>query len=80
MIRVYLTLGDHAYGYDMINIHYAYVGSNHAIQKSEKDITIIVPRASTDSTPANLGALTTSIKGYIDAIVNPIDPRYEPAS
>lgn len=79
-ITKYIVNPDHAYGYDMINIHYAYVGSNHAIQKSEKDITIIVPRASTDSTPANLGALTTSIKRYIDAIVNPIDPRYEPAT
>ena len=79
-ITKYIVDPDNAYGYDMINIHYAYVGSNHAIQKSEKDITILVPRASSDSTPANLGALTTSIKGYIDAIVNPVDPRYEPAS
>lgn len=29
--------------YDYIDIHYAYVGSNHAVQKSEKDITIVVP-------------------------------------
>lgn len=62
--------------YDMINIHYAYVGSNHAMQKSEKDITILVPRANTDSTPSTLGALTQSIKSYIDAIVNPTDSRY----
>lgn len=27
--------------YDFINIHYAYVGSNHAVQKSEKDIIIV---------------------------------------
>lgn len=29
--------------YDYIDIHYAYVGSNHAVQKSEKDITLVVP-------------------------------------
>ena len=79
-ITKYIVDPDNAYGYDMINIHYAYVGSNHAIQKSEKDITILVPRTSSDTTAANLGALATSIKGYIDAIVNPVDPRYEPAS
>ena len=27
--------------YDTINIHYAYVGSNESVQKSEKDITIV---------------------------------------
>ena len=59
----------------MIGIHYAYVGSNHAVQKSEKDITIIVKRESTDSDANALGALTQSIKGYIEAQL-PIDDRY----
>lgn len=30
--------------YNTIDIHYAYVGSNEAAQKSEKDITIVVPK------------------------------------
>lgn len=30
--------------YNTIDIHYAYVGSNEAVQKSEKDITIVVPK------------------------------------
>ena len=72
----YIVNPDNAYGYDMINIHYAYVGSNHAVQKSEKDITILVPRVGTDSTPTALGALTQSIKGYLDAAANPEDSRY----
>ena len=72
----YIVNPDNAYGYDMINIHYAYVGSNHAVQKSEKDITILVPRESTDSTPTSLGALTQSIKGYIEEVANPEDSRY----
>ena len=67
----YIVDPDWAYGYDMINIHYAYTGSNHSVQKSEKDLTIIVKRESTDSTPSSIGALTASIKGYIDAIANP---------
>lgn len=29
--------------YDTIALHYAYVGSNESVQKSEKDITLIVP-------------------------------------
>lgn len=72
----YIVDPELAYGYDMINIHYAYVGSNHSVQKSEKDITILVPRAVGDSTPSALGSLTQSIKGYIDALVNPTDSRY----
>lgn len=76
----YIVDPDNAYGYDMINIHYAYVGSNHAVQKSEKDITILVPRASTDNDSSDellaIGALAESIKGYIEAIVNPVDTRY----
>ena len=31
--------------YDVIDIHYSYVGSNESVQKSEKDITIVVPVA-----------------------------------
>lgn len=34
--------------YNTIDIHYAYVGSNEAVQKSEKDITIVVPKIRED--------------------------------
>lgn len=30
--------------YNVIDIHYAYVGPNESVQKSEKDITIVVPK------------------------------------
>lgn len=66
--------------YDMINIHYFYNGSNHAVQKSEKDITLIIPRAAGDTTASSLGALATSIKTAIEGYTNPVDPRYEPAA
>lgn len=60
----YIVDPDWAYGYDMINIHYAYVGSNHAVQKSEKDLTLILKRASTDSTPS-FGANTGDLMEYL---------------
>ena len=33
--------------YDVIDIHYAYIGSNESVQKSEKDLTILVPKDNT---------------------------------
>ena len=64
------------YGYDTVAIHYAYTGANHSVQKSEKDITFIVPRAVGDSTPSNLGSLASSILAAINAAANPADSRY----
>jgi hypothetical protein len=67
----YLVDPTNQYGYDTIGIHFAYVGANHAVQKSEKDITILVPRAATDTTADKVGALADSIVDAIEAIVNP---------
>lgn len=67
----YLVDSNHQYGYDFITIHFSYSGSNHAIQKSEKDVTFLVPRASTDSTASSVGALADSLYDAINAIVNP---------
>lgn len=39
--------------YNTIDIHYAYVGPNEAVQKSEKDITIVVPKVSANSQASN---------------------------
>lgn len=49
--------------YNTIDIHYAYVGSNESVQKSEKDITIVVPKIGENNDVAN--KLTNQI---IDAI------------
>lgn len=65
-----------AYGYDFIQIHYAYVGPNEGSQKSEKDITILAPRAVGDSTASNLGSLASSILSAIQAVADPADSRY----
>lgn len=45
--------------YNVIDIHYAYVGSNESVQKSEKDITIVVPKIGADNQTSN--ALANSI-------------------
>lgn len=39
--------------YNVINIHYAYVGSNESVQKSEKDITIVVPKIGANNKTSN---------------------------
>jgi hypothetical protein len=53
--------------YDMINIHYFFVGDNHASQKSEKDITLIVPSDKTGT----LGNVASAIKTKLDSIIAP---------
>lgn len=39
--------------YNTIDIHYAYEGSNESVQKSEKDITIVVPKEGGSNTLTN---------------------------
>lgn len=39
--------------YNTIDIHYAYVGPNEAVQKSEKDITIVVPKVGNNNQASN---------------------------
>ena len=50
--------------YNVIDIHYAYVGPNESVQKSEKDITILVEKESNGS-----NTLTNQIIGAINAKV-----------
>lgn len=44
------TLADPDAEYDTLDIHYAYVGPNEGVQKSEKDITIAAPKGTDFST------------------------------
>lgn len=68
----YLVDPTAAYGYDLVTIHFAYVGANHAVQKSEKDITFAIPRASSDDAnstkKAAIGAKTKSLVDAIEAV------------
>lgn len=51
LITEYLV--DPTLEYNTIDIHYAYVGSNESVQKSEKDIIIVVPKVGKDNATAN---------------------------
>jgi hypothetical protein len=55
--------------YDVLTIHYSYVGANHAVQKSEKDI-VIVGLTGDDN---ELG----KVKAALDAILNPTEDAAE---
>lgn len=76
----YLVDPNNVNGYDFLTMHYAYQGPNEDIQKSGKDITFLVERASTDTTAANPAAKTSTLKTAIEGAVNPLDDRYKPAS
>lgn len=51
--------------YNVIDIHYAYVGSNESVQKSEKTITLVVPKVGDKNNVSN--ALANSIITAINA-------------
>ena len=48
----YLT--DPTVKYNVIDIHYAYVGSNEGVQKSEKTITLVVPKVGATNSVSNV--------------------------
>lgn len=52
--------------YDTIALHFAYVGANHAVQMSEKDVTILVPSDATVGTGDNASSLTNTIISAIN--------------
>lgn len=54
--------------YNTIDIHYAYVGPNEAVQKSEKDITIVVPKVGDTNRASN--ELTNNIITAINKAAN----------
>ena len=64
----YMANPNAAYGYDFVQIHYSYIGSNEGVQKSEKDLTFLVERVAGDST--NQSASAAKIKAFIDSAVN----------
>ena len=46
--------------YDVIDIHYSYVGANESVQKSEKDIKLIVPAGKANDISRAINALITA--------------------
>lgn len=51
IVTTYLV--DPTQKYNLIDIHYAYVGSNESVQKSEKTITLAVPKVGANNQTAN---------------------------
>lgn len=47
--------------YDVISIHYAYVGSNEAVQKSEKEITFICNTSETSDLKSAINAIKSNL-------------------
>ena len=66
----YIVDPTYAYGYDTIGIHFAYTGSNHAIQKSEKDITFIIPAVASPNA-SGLGHTADALVAAIEAAIDP---------
>lgn len=52
--------------YDVLNIHYFYQGDGISVQKSEKDIQIVVPRPG-EKDYTNINALIAAIKAIVPA-------------
>lgn len=51
IVTTYLV--DPSVKYNVIDIHYAYIGSNEAVQKSEKTITLVVPKVGANNQTSN---------------------------
>lgn len=51
IVTTYLV--DPTQKYNLIDIHYAYVGSNESVQKSEKTITLAIPKVGANNQAAN---------------------------
>jgi glucosamine 6-phosphate synthetase-like amidotransferase/phosphosugar isomerase protein len=66
-------LVDPAKTYDTINLHFAYQGANHAVQLSEKDITILVP-SEAGITDDIIAAINTAAGAEV---VKPLTPTAE---
>ena len=63
IVTTYLV--DPTVKYNVIDIHYAYVGSNESVQKSEKTITLVIPKVGANNQASN--ALTNNIISAINA-------------
>lgn len=65
----YMVDSNNRYGYDFVQIHYYYTGPNEGAQKSEKDITFLVPRAVKDGNNLSVTAdnIVNAVQAAIDA-------------
>ena len=64
--------------FDTVGIHFYYNGSNHAVQKSEKDITFIVVNDRETTTNDNVTTTTGTVVDLIEAINTVADKTIVP--
>lgn len=57
--------------YDVIDIHYSYIGSNESVQKSEKDIKLIVTAGKANDISKAINALITASGIQINTLTTP---------
>ena len=67
----YMVDPTNEYGYDFVQIHYYYVGPNEGSQKSEKDLTFLVPKTGTPTaTTVELGKAAALIYSFVENAIN----------
>lgn len=54
-----------AKGYDMLTIHYAFVGANTSNQRSERDLVIVAPSDGTATINKNLSTIKTNLEALL---------------
>lgn len=69
----YMVDPNNADGYNVLNIHYSYVGSNESVQKSEKDIYIVSTTDLTDSLVASLTTAGIKVNTKVNTEVEPTE-------
>lgn len=66
----YMVNAESTNGYDVINIHYAYVGSNESVQKSEKDMIFVGESTASDVAGEAIRTLAAEINKVIENAIN----------
>ena len=61
--------------YNVIELHYSYIGDNEAVQKSEKDITIVVPKVGEENNTSNVlaNSIITAINSATGLTIKALD-------
>lgn len=58
-----ITPSDNSDGYDVLQVHYYYLGSNEQAQKSEKDLIIVAPATQANTDTTKFGDIMEAIIG-----------------
>lgn len=67
----YMVDPNNQYGYDFVQIHYSYIGPNEGSQKSEKDITFLVPKTAAGTA----GVVSDAAQAIVNAVQAAVDAK-----